>query len=143
MIRLARRADAEMVRACAQAAFARYVPRMGRAPAPMQADIIAAINLHAVHIATNPEGALLGYVICRAEGVEMRLDTVAVWPDSAGQGIGRRLIAHVEALARDRGLQAVTLYTNAAMTETLRVYPALGYFRLARSVQDGFDRVSF
>lgn len=136
-------ADAASIRACAQAAFARYVPRMGCQPAPMTADIAAHIARGEVCLASDPNGLVLGYAICRAQARQMLLDTVAVWPEQAGRGIGKRLIAHVEALARGQGLTAVTLYTNAAMTENIAMYAALGYQRKGREVQDGFDRVIF
>jgi len=143
MIRPAILADAQTIRACSRAAFARYVGRMGREPAPMQTDPAAAIVAAEAYVATGPDGRILGHVICRPAGGDMVLDTLAVWPDDAGRGVGKRLVAHVEALARQQGLDAVTLYTNAAMTENLPFYESLGYTRIARQMQDGFDRVFF
>jgi len=136
-------ADAGAIRACTQAAFAQYVPRMGRKPAPMLADPTPAIMVDEVHIAANPSAALLGYAICYAKRAEMRLDTVAVLPDPAGKGVRRRLITYVETLASRQGSADVTLYTNAAMTENLHLYSALGYTMTDRCMQDGFDRVFF
>lgn len=143
MIRPAIMAEADAIRACGRAAFARYVPRMRQDPAPMHADIAAHIGLNEVSVALDPAGDVLGYAICREEGGEMHLDTVAVWPDHAGRGLGKRLIAHVEELARKKGLTAVTLYTNAAMTENIAMYGAMGYVENGRRQQDGFDRVFF
>lgn len=142
MIRAAQPDDAPALTACAQAAFARYVARIGRDPAPMHTDFATAIARAEVHVAS--AGAdILGYAICRVEGRDMLLDTVAVWPQHAGQGVGKHLIAHVESLARAVGCRAVTLYTNAQMTENLPFYAALGYSQIDRRLQDGFDRVFF
>lgn len=143
MIRRACMSDAAVIQTCARAAFSIYVARMGQEPAPMRADIPMHIASGEVHVATGSDGAVTGYVICRVTQGAMLLDTVAVWPTHAGQGIGRRLIAHVEAMARARALDAVTLYTNAVMTENMRLYRALGYDRTGRATQDGFDRVFY
>lgn len=142
-MRAARAADAEAVRDCAQAAYARYIPRIGRAPAPMGADVEAQIAAGQIWIAETAEGRLLGYVAFFPEGGAMHLDAVAVWPEMAGHGIGRALIGLCEARARATGLGAVTLYTNAAMTENLRLYPRLGYRETGRRVDEGFRRVFF
>lgn len=109
----------------------------------MHTGIPAHIALGEVYVATGFDGAVTGYVICRKTQGTMLLDTVAVWPEHAGQGIGKRLIAHVEALARAQSLDAVTLYTNVMMTENMGLYTALGYDRTGRAMQDGFDRVFY
>lgn len=143
MIRIASSADVPAIWACAQAAFVRYVARIGCAPAPMNADIAAAVAAGQVHLETDAGGGIAGYAICRACGRDLLLDTVAVWPHAMGQGVGTRLVCHVEDLARQGGFDAVTLYTNALMTENMPFYAALGYTCTGRAVQDGFDRVFF
>lgn len=143
MIRPATLADAGIIHACAQMAFQRYVVRIGREPAPMQADPVPAILRGEVYVAIGPDDGILGYVTCQIEGRDMALDALAVWPEQAGRGAGRTLVAHVESLALDQGLDAVTLYTNAAMVENLPFYEGLGYIRTGRRWQDGFDRVFF
>lgn len=60
-----------------------------------------------------------------------------------GHGIGRALIAQVEATARKQGLAAVELYTNEKMTENLALYPRLGYRETGCHIEDGFARVFF
>lgn len=142
-IRPAREADLRALQALAHDAFAPYVAQVGRSPAPMQADLSAPVARGDVHLACAPGRLVLGFVQCRVEGDAMSLDTLAVCPAHGGRGIGRGLVAHVEALAQAQGLRAVTLYTNAAMTRNLRFYPALGYRQTGRRVQDGFDRVFF
>ncbi|WP_227428432.1 GNAT family N-acetyltransferase [Roseibaca sp. Y0-43] len=142
-IRPAHGGDLGALQALARDAFAPYVAQMGRAPAPMQADLTAPVARGDVRVACAPGGPVLGFVQFGVLGGAMSLDTLAVCPAHGGQGIGRGLVAHVEALAQAQGLRAVTLYTNAAMTRNLRFYPALGYRQTGRRVQDGFDRVFF
>ena len=143
MIRLARPEDAVFLQACAEAAYARYVPQIGRRPAPMDADFPAQIAAGQVSVAEDVQGQLQGYIVCVPMGDHMLLESGAVHPRAAGQGLGRRLITHCEALARAQGLAEVRLYTNAKMTGNLRLYPHLGYLETGRRRENGFDRVYF
>lgn len=115
----------------------------------MVADFSAAIAVGHVTVAEDKSehdipAVVCGYVIAYARGVdEMHLENVAVAPKYHGQGIGQLLITHVEDAARNAGLGRVVLYTNAAMTENLALYPRLGYHQTHRNIEDGFDRVYF
>lgn len=142
-IRPARPQDAEALRACAVAAYARHAAAMGRKPAPMLADYPAQVAAGQVWLAVDAADRLLGFVVCHAQGDDMLLENVAVWPDQAGRGIGRALIAWCEAAAQAAGLAGVVLYTNVKMADNLRLYPRLGYAETGRRVEDGFHRVWF
>ncbi len=142
-IRPARPSDEDPIRTCARLAFAPWVPLIGRRPAPMDADIAAQIAAGEVHVAVGAEGDLQGYISFRPADGAMFLDTVAVHPRVAGKGIGRALVAHCEEAARRLGLTRVRLYTNAAMTANLTLYPRLGYVETERRTEVGFDRVHF
>jgi ribosomal protein S18 acetylase RimI-like enzyme len=50
-----------------------------------------------------------------------------VSPAARGLGVGRRLLAEVEAQARDRGATSVRLDTNAALVEAVALYRSSGY----------------
>ena len=141
MIRLATPADLGAIRACAEAAYARYIPRIGRRPAPMDANYAALIAK--AHVWVAGDTAVLGYASFWPLGDHLYLDAIAVLPEAAGQGLGRALMDRAEALARGQGLGAIRLYTNAAMTENLTLYPYLGFRQTDRRVADGFDRVYF
>ncbi|MBP7000301.1 GNAT family N-acetyltransferase [Amaricoccus sp.] len=142
-IRPAAAADEPAIRACAAQAFARYVPLIGRRPAPMDANFAAQIAAGEIRVAADPAGALQGYVAFRAEPPAMLLDAVAVLPAAAGRGVGKALIAACEAAARRLALAEVRLYTNERMTSNLAMYPRLGYVETARHTEDGFSRVYF
>ncbi|GGI44490.1 DNA-binding MarR family transcriptional regulator [Agromyces flavus] len=47
--------------------------------------------------------------------------------DVRGMGVGGRLLAALEAAARERGCVATTLETNASLTEAIAMYRASGY----------------
>lgn len=55
------------------------------------------------------------------------MENLAVAPAHQRKGIGHRLMAHVEALARAHGLKLVRLYTNKAFASNLAFYHSLGY----------------
>ena len=139
MIRKAAIEDLDRIRAIARAAYAVYVPRIGREPAPMVADFTAQIAAGQVWIDADGRG----FVVAYPRGGHWHLENVAVAPDARGLGIGRGLIAHVEALAEAAGAPAVELYTNAAMTENQSLYPRLGYREIRRAREDGFDRIFY
>lgn len=88
MIRAATSQDEPAIRACAEAAYARYIPRIGRKPAPLLADYTAHITAGQVFLAE--QGGLLGFVVFYPDGEYMLLENVAVAPEAAGQGIARR-----------------------------------------------------
>ncbi|TAJ85524.1 MAG: GNAT family N-acetyltransferase [Reyranella sp.] len=143
MIRQAVPSDEPEVRTCAEQAYARYVPAMGRKPAPMVADFAAQIADGHVYVATDDKGGFEGFIVFYAEDGHVMLENVAVLPSAAGRGVGKRLIAFCEDTARQRGFGAVHLYTNEKMIENLSIYPRLGYVEVGRRTEAGFNRVYF
>ena len=118
--------DAEIVRALVHAAYAKWVPVIGRCPKPMNADYECAVNAHLIELAYL-EGELAGLIELIPAADHLLLENLAVAPALQSRGIGCRLMARVEALTRARGLSLVRLYTNKAFTPNLRFYERLGY----------------
>jgi ribosomal protein S18 acetylase RimI-like enzyme len=139
-IRQAGPADLDDVRRIARAAYGHYTARIGREPAPMVADFATSIFKGQLWVAGDP---VAGFVVAYRRRDHWHLENVAVHPAAQGTGLGRALIAHVEAMARAGGAVAVELYTNAMMTENLRLYPRLGYAEIGRGAEDGFERVFY
>lgn len=142
VIRLAAPVDEPAVRACAKAAYAPYIPLIGKEPAPMVADFAAQIVASQVHVAQEA-GRFMGFVTFFPEDEHMFLEAVAVTPAAKGRGIGGRLIGYCEGQARRLGLASVRLYTNEMMSANLSFYPHLGYVETARRHEDGYDRVYY
>lgn len=143
MIRKATSDDEQQIRHCAEEAYARYVPLIGRKPAPMVADFMAHIKAEEAFVATDESGAFQGFIVFYADGDHILLDNVAVLPQAAGRGIGKALISYCENAARRQGFEKVQLYTNEKMTENLSIYPKLGYVEIDRRTENGFNRVYF
>jgi len=142
VIRKGAKGDLQGVRACAAAAYAIYIPRIGREPAPMVADFEGHVAREELFVAVTG-GAVAGYIVLYRRGDHLHIENVAVDPACQGRGIGRVLLGFAEEAALDLGLFSIELYTNAKMTENLALYPRLGYEETARRTEDGFDRVFF
>lgn len=139
-IRDATTGDVAEVRAIARAAYAKYVPRIGREPAPMAADYEADIAAQRT-VVIESGGKLCGYLVAWPEDDAYFIENVGVDPQCQGQGLGRRLIEYAVVEARRCGLAALSLYTNEAMTENLTMYAHLGFLETHRVTEDGFRRV--
>jgi GNAT superfamily N-acetyltransferase len=140
--RPAKPGDAAALRALVRAAYAKYVPRLGREPAPMLDDYAARIAAGQAWV-LEEDGALLGALILEDEPGALMLYNIAIAPEAQGKGIGRRLIAFTEAEARRRGYGLLRLYTNELMVENVAMYPRLGFTETHRGSEAGHRRVYF
>jgi N-acetylglutamate synthase-like GNAT family acetyltransferase len=141
-LRRAAPADVPELTALAADAYAAYVPRMGRRPAPMTADYAASVGRGEVWVAACG-GAIVGLIVLVPRADHLLLENVAVRPASQRTGIGGRLLEEAERHARRLGLAEIRLYTNTAMTENIGYYARRGYIQTHRAEQDGFQRVFF
>jgi ribosomal protein S18 acetylase RimI-like enzyme len=125
-LRIATFSDTEAVTALTRAAYAKWVPVIGREPLPMKADHAAAIRDHRVDLLfAGPDLAALIETIRRDD--DLLIENVAVAPAFQRLGYGRRLIGHAERMAAQARLTWVRLYTNSRFEENLRLYASLGY----------------
>jgi ribosomal protein S18 acetylase RimI-like enzyme len=132
--------DVTRIGAIAHAAYALYVPRIGREPAPMVADFAAEVAANRV-VVIEAAGSVRGYMIAWPEPDAYFIDNVAIDPQSQGNRLGRRLIDYAVAQAEKLKLPALRLYTNALMTENQSMYAHIGFVETHRVVEKGFHRV--
>jgi ribosomal protein S18 acetylase RimI-like enzyme len=140
MIRLAQAEDVARIRQIARAAYARYVTRIGREPAPMVVDYHAAVRVGRI-VVLEVKGNVVGYLVAWPEDDAYFIENIGIDPHLQGKGWGRRLMDHAATEAAHLGLSALRLYTNAAMTENLSMYAHLGFVETHRVTEDGFNRV--
>ena len=133
--------DADAAAVVVRAAFAPYVARIGREPAPMAADYGALCAEGRVTLAETSGAGPVGVLVAYPKGGWLHVETVAA--ATPRLGVGRALMAAAAAEAARLGLAGLHLYTNAAMTEALAFYDALGFARIGRRMEAGFDRVYF
>lgn len=139
-LRRANSGDAPAVAECVNAAYSYWVSTIGQKPVPMLQNYASIVEVEHVVIAeTNGEMAGI-LVLCETPG-GLLIDNVAVFPKYQGQGIGRTLLVHAEAVAAARGLDSLYLYTNEKMVENIALYVKVGYVEYERRQEEGFNRV--
>jgi ribosomal protein S18 acetylase RimI-like enzyme len=141
-IRAAKAPDAVALREIVERAYAIYVERIGRRPAPMDDDYAEKLREGDVFVAID-DGEVVGLIVLIAAEDHLLIENVAIDPEHQGKGIGRSLMALAETYASDRRIPELRLYTNAAMTENLVLYPRLGYRESDRRTENGLKRVFF
>ena len=122
--------------------YGKYVPRMGRAPAPMADDYAAVVASGHAWVAEHGD-QLVGLLVTQPAEGHLLLENIAVAPSAQNMGLGSRLLRLAERHALAMGLPEIRLYTNEAMTENLDYYPRRGYHETHRATQNGYQRVFF
>ena len=83
------------------------------------------------------DGAAVGYASCKytipgenpyvQAAPRLHIDQAGVEEEFRGKGIGTALVAHVEEVARERGIDSVTLGVYGRNQDALRLYERLGF----------------
>ncbi len=120
-IRPAVAADAAAISALTRSAYAKWVKLIGREPLPMTADYEQAVRDHRFDL-LRVDGVLAGLIETLPFADHLWIENVAVAPAYQGQGLGRRLLAHAEEMARTSGLRELRLLTNAAFAANIALY---------------------
>jgi ribosomal protein S18 acetylase RimI-like enzyme len=125
-LRRATSADAPAIRELTRAAYAKWVPVIGREPKPMVADYAVAVREHVIDLLYVGE-RLAALIETIPKSDHLLIENVAVSPAFQGLGYGRKLITHAEKLATSLGFAETRLYTNKLFAENVQLYRKLGY----------------
>ena len=140
-LRRATPADASAIRALVHAAYAKWVPIIGREPAPMVADYDRAVREHMIDLLF-VDDRLVALIELVAEQDCLLIENVAVAPASAGRGHGRALMVHAVDVAHSLGRKRVRLYSNRLMAANIALYRRLGYAIDREEISaEGYHRV--
>ena len=118
--------DVAIITAITRAAYAKWVPLIGREPLTMRVDYSLAVEAHRIDLLCEGE-AVAALIETVPVDRHILIENVAVHPDFQRRGHGRALLAHAEDLATAAGLDRVRLYTNSRFEENIRLYASLGY----------------
>lgn len=119
-------ADAAAVRALTREAYQKWVAVTGREPLPMRVDYDEALARNRFDL-LEENGELIALIETLSERGDFLIVNVAVAPAHQKRGLGRRLLAHAEDLARAAGHDEIRLYTNSLMAPNIALYQRLGY----------------
>jgi ribosomal protein S18 acetylase RimI-like enzyme len=137
-LRSATASDLPAIKELIAAAYAGYLTRMDKPPAPLFRDYGPSIEAGTTWVAGEPVTAVLT-LYPRAD--HMYVENVAVDPGTQGRGLGRALLEFAEAEAARCGLGQMALVTHEAMTENQAIYARLGYIEVERRAEDGYHRI--
>lgn len=132
--------DAPAVAACVNNAFGHYIERIGMKPAPMEMDYEHEIREHQVFVVEDA-GQVVGSLVLGITEEGFLLDVIAVDPKYWGKGVGRIMLEHAEAEAKQQGFDSIYLFTHEKMTENQALYKRIGYVEYDRRLENGRRRV--
>jgi GNAT superfamily N-acetyltransferase len=119
-------ADAAAIRDIVRAAYAKWVPVIGREPLPMHADYDKAVAEHPFDLAI-AEGRIVGMIETMLADDHLWIENVCVTPEAQGRGIGRLLLGRAERKALEAGRSELRLLTNGAFEANVSLYKRHGY----------------
>jgi ribosomal protein S18 acetylase RimI-like enzyme len=118
--------EAAAIAGIVRAAYARWVPAIGREPLPMRVDYEKALQEHRFDVIADGD-RIVGVIETMQRDDHIWIENVAVAPEAQGCGIGRRLLDHAERLALAANCFEARLLTNAAFEANVALYRRLGY----------------
>lgn len=130
-IRLAQASDLDTVVALTNEAYAVYRTVLDGPPIPVTEDYgphIAKGNVWLLEL----EGKPAGLIVIETGSDHLLIFSVAVADAFQGRGLGGRLMAWAETLAKNTGFDTLRLYTNARMTRNIAIYQGMGYREIGR-----------
>jgi ribosomal protein S18 acetylase RimI-like enzyme len=119
------------------AAYEKYISRIGRKPQPTTADYAAMLETHDIWL-MRQDHEIIGLLVLQKEDETLFIYSIAVSVDQQGKRIGKQLLMWTEQHALEIGCQRVRLYTNEKMTENIAIYTHLGYTETQREKINDF-----
>ncbi|KAJ5130090.1 uncharacterized protein N7515_006129 [Penicillium bovifimosum] len=136
--------DIPAIKAMVDAAYSKYIERIGKPPGPMSEDWYQVIRTREVLVLRDDKRTLGSITYYKDEETNsLKVDNVVVDPTAQGRGYGVHMIHYAEMEAQKHGLPSVTLFTNVKMFENIGFYARLGFMEIDRRVEDGLERVYF
>lgn len=142
LVEMARTGDVAAIKPMVDAAYSKYIKRLGKLPAAMTEDYDELVETRSVYV-LRVGSSVVGSVLLSREGDSIKVNNLVVDPSTQGRGYGRVLMDYAEDMARAQGLAAVTLFTNEKMHENIALYMKIGFTETGRRTENGFNRVFF
>ncbi|KAF4446593.1 hypothetical protein F53441_9774 [Fusarium austroafricanum] len=138
--------DIPSIKAMVDAAYSKYIPRIGKPPRPMTVDYTSLLTstTHSIFTLRSADEIVGALVLNHEPGADrIKVENVVIDPSAQGRGYGGVLMRYAEDFAKARGCKALNLFTNVKMFENLGLYKKMGFVEYKRGVEDGYERVYF
>ena len=142
VVERAKAEDVPVIKPMVDAAYSKYIERLGKLPAAMNSDYDKLLETQNVYV-LRIRSRVVGSILLSRDGDAIKINNLVVDPSAQGRGYGRVLMDYAEQTARAQGLAAVTLFTNEKMHENIALYTKIGFTETGRRAEDGFNRVFF
>jgi GNAT superfamily N-acetyltransferase len=129
--RRATAADVGVIREITRAAYASWVPVIGREPKPMTANYPRAVTDHVIDL-LEEAGRPIALIEVIPNPSHLLIENVAVLPERHGEGIGGLLLGRADEIAQALGLNELRLYTNAKFSSNIAFYARRGFCEFLR-----------
>jgi N-acetylglutamate synthase-like GNAT family acetyltransferase len=130
-MRRATPADATAIRDLTRAAYAKWIPMIGREPKPMTVNYDRAVVDHMIDL-YEENGLPVALIEVIPQASCLLIENIAVLPTRQGKGLGDLLLNHAETIARSLHLCELQLYTNAAFISNVEFYARRGFQEFRR-----------
>ena len=118
--------DVDLIRDFTRAAYAKWIPLIGREPLPMAADYETALRQHRFDLLykTNALAALIETI---ARSDHLHIQNLCVSPKFQRLGLGSQLLNYAQDMAVGENLPALRLDTNKFFTGNVDLYLRHGF----------------
>ncbi len=131
-IRIATPADADAVQSIKALAYeAAYLARIGYVPKPGHEDYRPRIATRQVYLIAEAN-LQVGVLVLEKRSDHLLVYSLAVLPAAQGRGFGRKLLVFADEFAAAAGFSEIRLFTNARMTNSMRLYCNCGFREVGR-----------
>ena len=118
--------DVDLISDFTRAAYAKWIPLIGREPLPMSADYETALREHRFDLLYK-ENALTALIETIARRDHLHIQNLCVSPEFQRLGLGSRLLNFAQDMAADENLPALRLDTNKFFTGNVDLYLRHGF----------------
>ena len=143
VVRRAVPGDLPAIKSCVDAAFSRYIERIGKEPEPMLIDYAPYLAHDAIYVIDGGPGLIAGIIVLLPMVDHLLLDTVAVAPEVQGRGFGQRLLSFAGSYAQAKRLPSLRVWTNVRMHESQAFYEKQGFVEMERKTVHGYHRICY
>ena len=118
--------DVDLIRSFTRAAYAKWIPLIGREPLPMAADYETALRQHRFDLLYK-DGVLAALIETITRDDHLHIQNLCVSPKFQRLGLGSQLLNYAQEMAKQKNLLALRLDTNKNFTGNVDLYLRHGF----------------